>query len=130
MYSLDAKTLRAIKRECRAQAHEMMLEQYERYDAIWWHRIRISPELYAHGKDVVQDINQRMPNLLTHKPTVCTLDLVAERFGFDCPSDLVDFLLAYTPRGPVEEKFYEQLLAERLTPADTTAHYEVDEVPF
>lgn len=130
MHTLDKKTLRAIRRECREQAHEMMLHQYELYDAIWWHRIRISPELYAHGKEVVQDINTLMPNLLTHKPTICTVDLVAERFGFDSPSDLVDFLLAYTPRGPVEERFFEQLLAEKLALPISPEPIEVDEVPF
>lgn len=123
---MDKQTLRAIKRECREMAHDMMLEQYQLYDAIWWNRIRISQALYDHGKETVKDINTLMPNLLTHSPTVCTLDLVSERFGFETTSDLVEYLLAYRPRGPVKERFYEQLLAERLAPEQC----EVDEVPF
>ncbi|MEG2173804.1 MAG: iron receptor [Desulfovibrionaceae bacterium] len=122
---LAPKQRNAIKRECRAQVHEMMLEQYQLYDAIWWDRIRIDSALLAHGKEIVNDINRLMPNLLTHDPCISPLDIVASRYGFEDTSDLIDFLLAYKPRGPVKERFYTQLLQEytQQTPA-------VDAVPF
>lgn len=129
--NIDKKSLRAIKKECREMAREMTREHYRRYDDIWWDRIYIGPALLDHGKETVREINQRMPNLLTYDPTVSPLDIVSERYGFESTSDLVDFLLSYTPRGPVEEHFYEQLLAERLGEIDTPAQQtEVDEVPF
>lgn len=122
---LTTKQRNAIKRECRAQAHEMMMEQYQLYDAIWWDRIRIDGALLAHGKEIVTDINRLMPNLLTHNPMISPLDIVADRYGFESTSDLVDFLLAYKPRGPVKERFYTQLLQnyQQQTPV-------VDTVPF
>lgn len=129
--NIDKKTLRGIKKECREMAREMTREHYRLYDDIWWDRIKIDSALYEHGKDVVREINQRMPNLLTHDPTISPLDIVSERYGFESTSDLVDFLLAYTPRGPVEDRFFEQLLAERLDEYETPAtQIEVDQVPF
>ncbi len=111
---MDAKTLRAIKKECRELAHELMLLKYSRYDEIWWTRIRITQELYAHGKDIVCEINRKMPNLLTHDRHCSPLDIITEEFGFETPSDLVDYLLAYRPRGELKQRLYEQILEERL----------------
>lgn len=111
---IDKKTLRAIKKECREMAREMTREHYKLYDDIWWDRIKIDSALYDHGKETIREINQRMPNLLTHDPNISPLDIVSERYGFESTSDLVDFLLAYTPRGPVEERFYEQILEARM----------------
>lgn len=128
---MDKKTLRIIKKECREMAREMTREHYKLYDDIWWDRIKIDSALYDHGKETIREINQRMPNLLTHDPSISPLDIVAERYGFESTSDLVDFLLAYSPRGPVEERFYEQLLAEHLGGIEIPARQtEVDEVPF
>lgn len=128
---LDPKQLRALKRECKAMAHEMMLEQYQLYDAIWWDRIRIDSALLAHGKEIINDINRLMPNLLTHDPRISPLDIVARRYGFEDTSDLIDFLLAYRPRGPVKERFYQQVLAQHL-PENTAEkpEHNIDTVPF
>lgn len=127
----DPRQLRAIKRECKAQAHEMMLEQYQLYDAIWWDRIRIDSTLLAHGKEIVSDINHLMPNLLTHDPLISPLDIVGTRYGFEDTSDLIDFLLAYKPRGPVKERFYQQMLTQHL-PEDRAEkpEHNIDTVPF
>lgn len=111
---IDKKTLRVIKKECREMAHEMTREHYKLYDDIWDTRIRITHELRAHGNDIIRDINMLMPNLLIHNPLADPIDLIAKRYNFESTSDLVDFLLAYTPRGPVEERFYEQILEARM----------------
>lgn len=128
---IDKKMLRAIKKECREMAREMTREHYKLYDDIWDTRIRITQELRAHGSGTIRDINALMPNLLIHSPLADPIDLVAKRYNFESTSDLVDFLLAYTPRGPVEYHFYEQLLAEHLGEYEPPAKQtEVDEVPF
>ena len=79
---LDRKTRRAIEKECRKEAHKLMLMQYELYDAIWWNRIRITQALYDHGRETVREINRVMPNLLTHDPFYSPVDIVSEQFGF------------------------------------------------
>ena len=126
------KGIRAIKKACREMAHEMMLLEYQKYDDIWWNRIRITPELIRQGgKEIVQEINLKMPNLLSRSPLVDTVDLVAEKYGFESISDLLDY--------PVEERYYEQFLAEALEGGAAAAAsqeepvppmIEVDEVPF
>ncbi len=125
---MDAKNLRAIKKECRKLAHELMLERYKLYDEIWWGRIRISEELRAHGKEIIREINLKMPNLLTHDSIVSPLDIVSERYGFETPSDLIDYLLAYSPRKEVENTLYEQLLDQYL--AVPVEEDWPDDVPF
>jgi hypothetical protein len=131
MRANDKKLRRAIEKQCREEAREMMLLQYERYDAIWWNRIRITPALYDHGRETVREINRIMPNLLTHNPICSPVDLVAEQFGFADTSDLVEYLLAYTPRGPVEDRFYAQLFEYRLREgAPDAPPHELDDVPF
>ena len=91
------------------------------------------------GAHLVQEINLKMPNLLSRSPLVDTVDLVAEKYGFESISDLLDYLLDYKPRGPVEERYYEQFLAEALEGGAAAAAsqeepvppmIEVDEVPF
>lgn len=134
------KGIRAIKRACREAAHDMVRLHYQKYDDIWWNRIRITPELIRQGgRDIVQEINLKMPNLLSRSPLVDTVDLVAEKFGFESISALLDYLLDYTPRGPVEERYYEQFLAEALEGGAAAAAsqeepvppmIEVDDVPF
>lgn len=114
---LDAKTVREITRECREAAKEMMKEDYRLYDAIWWDRIYISSALLDHGKDTVRTINRLMPNLLTHDARISPVDVVAERYGFESTSALVEYLLAYTPRGPVEERYFERFFAARMAEA-------------
>ncbi len=128
---MDTKTLNAIKRECKKLAHELMLTQYQQYDEIWWQRIRITQELYANGREVVAEINRRMPNLLTHRETVPPVDIVSEEYGFESTSDFVDYLLAYRPRGEAKQIIYEQLLEKRLAEYSAeVAFQEIDTVPF
>jgi len=129
---IDKKMLRAIKKECRVAARELTREQYKLYDDIWWDRIKIDSAMFDHGKETIREINLRMPNLLTYDPHVSPIDEVAERYGFESTSDLVEYLLAYKPRGPMEESFYEQLLYAELQsyykmPQDSTC---VDDIPF
>jgi len=127
MFYLDKKNRRKIEKQCRQEAREMVQIAYERYDAIWWNRIRITQALYDHGRETVRDINLIMPNLLTHAPYCSPIDIVADRFGFESDSDLVEYLLAYKNRGPVQSRFYEELLEERL--GGWTADG-ADDVPF
>lgn len=129
MNTLDKKTLRTIKKESRELALEMTRAQYQLYDDIWWTRIRITPALYDHGQGTVKDINTLMPNLLTHDPTICTIDEVTELFHFDSTSALVEYLLKYSPRGPVLERFYQQIFETRLQEYQTTANLPAD-MPF
>lgn len=115
---LSRKTLRELTRECREAAREMMREEYRLYDAIWTDRIHIDSALMDHGKSTVRTINQLMPNLLTHDSRISPVDVVAERYGFESTSALVEYLLAYTPRGPVEERYFEFLFASRMAEAE------------
>lgn len=128
----DTKTLRAIKKECREMAREMTREQYRLYDEIWTDRIRIDSAMLDHGKETIRDINMLMPNLLTYNPNISPLDIVSERYGFETTSALVEYLLAYTPRGPMEERLYEQMLESRLQDyADVQPEpVSVDDMPF
>lgn len=123
-------SLRAIKRECRELADELVKEQYSLYDAIWTDRIRIDSALYDHGRDTVAELNLRMPNLLVHNPSTCSLDEIAAQYGFADTSELITFLLAYRPRGPVRERLYEQMLAEQLALPAVPQPPLVDAVPF
>lgn len=132
---IDKKTLRVLKKEYREMAKFMTKEKYSLYDAIWTDRIQITPALLDHGEDTIRDINLIMPNLLIYGPQASPVDFVAERYGFESTSDLVDYLLAYTPRGPVEERFYEQMLESRLRECrDFTDAQQLqpvlDDVPF
>lgn len=77
----------------------------------------------------MQEINLKMPNLLSRSPLVDTVDLVAEKFGFESISDLLDYLLDYKPRGPVEERYYEQFLAEALEGGAAAAAPQEEAVP-
>lgn len=124
---LDARTVREITRECREAASEMTKEDYRLYDAIWWDRIHIDSALLDHGKDTVRTINRLMPNLLTHDARISPVDVVAERYGFASTSALVEYLLAYTPRGPVQERYFERLFAARLEEAQAAS---VPDNPF
>jgi len=131
---IDKKTRRAIEKECRLEAHEVVKQQYALYDAIWDNRIRITPILYDHGDHVVHDLVLRMPNLLTRSPYASPLDEACSIFGFATTSDLVEYLLAYKPRGPVEDRLYEEMLDHRLRewtgeelPPEAG---DVDDVPF
>ena len=47
------KGIRAIKKACREMAHEMMLLEYQKYDDIWWNRIRITPARPVRGVESV-----------------------------------------------------------------------------
>lgn len=124
---LDRRTLREITKECREAAREMMKEEYRLYDAIWTDRIHIDSALHDHGKDTVRTINQLMPNLLTHDSRISPVDVVAERYGFESTSSLVEYLLAYTPRGPVEDRWFERFFAIRVEEAEKAL---ASDIPF
>ena len=124
---LSAKELRKIERECRATARDVVQQQYAVYDEIWYGRIRLSPAVEEHGREVVTELIRIMPNLLVRSGTACPIDLVAERYGFETTSDLIDYLLAYTPRGPKVSQLCDQLREERLA---ALRPVQVDEVPF
>lgn len=112
MLTKEQKRQKQMEKECRQFARELVREQYQLYDAIWYGRMRITPQLFEHGADIVKTINTIMPNLLTYNEHVNPLDLVAEQFGFETPSGLVEYLLAYKPRRPLEEHYFEHFLAE------------------
>ncbi|MFV0421615.1 iron receptor [Oleidesulfovibrio sp.] len=114
MQELTKAEFRQIKKVCKKQAEAVITEMYQRYDDIWWRRIRITQSLYDHGEDTVREINRLMPNLLTHQPHISPSDEVAADFGFESEDALIEFLLAYTPRGPMREEVYEGLLAQSL----------------
>lgn len=125
--NISKKEMRKIERECRAIAHDMVQQQYALYDEIWYGRIRLGPAVEEHGKEIVKELVRIMPNLLVRSGTACPADLVAERYGFETTSDLIDYLLAYTPRGPKEDHIYGQLLEEKLSEFRGST---VDEIPF
>lgn len=128
---LSARQLRAIERECRAQAKEMVKEAYQKYDEVWSARIRIDAQLLRHGKEVVNDINRKMPNFLVHDQHYCSVDEVADMYGFESENELIGWLQAYTPRGELESRLYEKLLDEALgTKEETPEVYDYDIVPF
>ena len=110
---LDAKTRNAIMRECRKEAKEIVQEKYKLYDDIWYTRIKLDNTALAHGKDTITDICRLMPNLFVKSPFASSLDLVSQRFGFECESDLIDFLLAYKNRGPAVESLAEKMFQDR-----------------
>lgn len=122
-------SLRAVKKACRELADDLVREQYSLYDAIWTDRIRIDSALLDHGRDSIAELNLRMPNLLVHHATASPLDETAANYGFADSSALMDFLLAYQPRGPVRERLYSQLLAEHLADAEPQPAA-LPEVPF
>lgn len=71
-----------------------------------------------------------MPNLLTHNTCCSAVDLVSEQFDFESASALIDYLLAYTPRGPVEDAFYQLLLDEQLGIAEGDQATGIADIPF
>lgn len=127
MSNLITKSMiRAIRKECREVAHMLTREDYRLYDAIWTDRIYIDSALMDHGRETIRDINRMMPNLLSHNPAVSPIDVVAERYGFPDTSSLIEYLLAYTPRGQVEEKYFESLFESRLKETESC----LQDVPF
>ena len=120
-------TLSAIVSRCKRMAKELTQEAYQKYDDVWYGRMRISPELLSHGKDVVAEINAKLPNFLVHDPASEPVDRIADSYGFDSESDLIDWLLAYEPRGPSQAAMAEKLMREELGLGVPRA---LDEVPF
>lgn len=120
-----SEIMRSI-REAVEMAREITAGAYEKYDEIWSAKIRITPELLKHGQEVVNEINRKMPNLLTHDPMRSALDQVAQINDFESSQDLVDWLLAYTPRSAYQERVADQILTETLGLTEP----ELDEVPF
>ena len=134
----ERRQLRELQKACRAEAREIVRQRYERYDEIWYGRIRLTEEVYAHfGKEGVADLQAKMPNLLTKNGNCSTIDLVAEEYGFADVSELVEYLQAYEPRKPLENSIFENLLEEKYAamlqhgakPAEEP-RCDYDEVPF
>lgn len=104
----------SIQKDCRKQAKAMTKKVYSKYDAIWTDGIKITPELAALGENVIGDINRKMPNMLMRNHERPEVWEIAERYGFENSSALVEYLLNYEPRKYYEEKIYRALLKERL----------------
>ena len=129
----------SIIRRCREMARDMMEQAYEKYDEIWAGKIRITPELHKHGKEIISELNRKMPNMLTHNPMCSALDQVAMEYKFDSSQELVDWLLDYKPRTSYLENICDTLVRQELglpeeeyeMPINEFANnVEVDEVPF
>lgn len=103
-----------IQKNCRKQAKAVTKEVYSKYDAIWTDGIKITPELAALGENVIGDINRKMPNMLMRNHERPEVGEIAERYGFESSSALVEYLLNYEPRKYYEEKIYQALLQERF----------------
>lgn len=119
--------LSAIVSRCKRMARELTQEAYQKYDDVWYGRMRISPALLSHGKDVVAEINAKLPNFLVHDPAAEPVDRIADAYGFDSESDLVDWLLEYEPRGPYQAAMAEKLMRQELGIGLPRA---LDTVPF
>lgn len=110
----ERRQLRELHKACRAEAKEIVRQRYERYDEIWYGRILLTEEVYAHfGKEGVADLQAKMPNLLVKNGNCGTIDLVAEYYGFEDVAELVAYLQAYEPRKPLENTIFEHLLEEK-----------------
>lgn len=132
---ISEKEMRKIERSCRAQARDLVKEAYQKYDEVWTTRIRIDAQLMKHGKDVIADINKKMPNFLVRDQNYCSVDEVADMYGFESENELIEWLQAYTPRGLMESRLFEKLmdmaLSNKGSEADENlAIAEYDEVPF
>lgn len=126
----ERRQLRELQKSCRAEAKEIVRQSYELYDEIWYGRIRLTQEVYAHfGKEGIADLQAKMPNLLTKNGNCSPIDLVAKEYGFADVGELVEFLRAYEPRKPLENRIFEGLLEERYAAMfpDTSP---CDDVPF
>lgn len=132
----ERRQLRELQKACRAEAKEIVRQSYELYDEIWYGRIRLTEEVYAHfGKEGVADLQAKMPNLLTKNEFCSPIDIVAQEYGFEDVGALVDYLQAYEPRKPLENRIFEGLLEERyaaMFPKASLAegNFDGDEVPF
>lgn len=120
-------TLSAIVSQCKRMAKEMTQEAYKKYDEVWYGKMRICPQLLKHGKEVIAEINSKLPNFLVHEPSRDTVDTIADMYGFDSENDLIDWLLAYEPRGAFQAEMAEKLMREEL---GLGRQLELDEVPF
>lgn len=128
---ISAKQMRVIERQCRALAKEMVREAYQLYDEVWSARIKIDEQLLRHGLEVIRDINKKMPNFLVHDQNYCSVDEIADMYGFESENALIDWLLAYTPRGQLESRLYEELMEQALGINDKRENVlEYDVVPF
>lgn len=123
----------AVLKDCREMAREICGQTYEKYDEIWAGKIRITPELEKHGKEVIAEINRKMPNLLTRDVCRSALDQVAMEHRFDSSQELVDWLLDYRPRASYLESICDDLARRELGLSGEDcfeSSVEVDEVPF
>lgn len=134
--SMEPGELEKLIRHCRGLADEMMAKAYEKYDEVWYGKIRITPELQKHGREVIAELNLKMPNMLTHDPRYLAADQVAMLYGFEYTQDLIDWLLDYQPRKGYRDTLCESLLREELGLPEADAMQpeacepEIDEVPF
>lgn len=126
---MGEKEIIQLEKECRETARAMTREKYALYDAIWTDRIRIDSAITDHGMETVKELLVKMPNLLVYHQHVSSADEVAERYGFESTSALVEYLLAYTPRGPVEEELFQQMFDASLREMASGDEYAAD-IPF
>lgn len=133
--------IKATLKSCREMAMEITRQIYEKYDEIWAGGIKITDELRKHGSDIINEINRKMPNMLTHRWSAPAIDQVAieRRYGFEGDVQaLVDWLLEYSPRTAFLENLCDKMARQQmgLDQAENQASYETDfseitdEVPF
>lgn len=107
--------IRALDKRCREAARDMVQSEYALYDRIWAERIRITEAVFDHGEDTVKEVNALMPNLLCYShPELRTIDEAANDYGFGSTSDLVEYLLAYTPKKGKAERYYSEMFEKGL----------------
>ena len=104
-----------IQKKCRKQARLLAREAYAKYDAIWTDGIRITEELAK--MNVIGEINRKMPNLLLRDKEKPEIGEIAARYGFADAGAVVDYLLAYQPRGRAEERIYRELVQSEMAEA-------------
>ncbi len=122
--------VRRLDKIAKIQAMEIIKEEYAKYDAIWTERIKITQALYDHGEETVKDIARIMPNLLTYKETCSPIDEMADMYGFKNTSELVEYLLAYTPRTKAISKYHYEFFIQSITGLCQNLQSEFDECPF
>ena len=114
------------EREARRLAKEVVSDEYAVIDEIW-NRRRVNYHSVAadYDRDTIKDINRKLPNLLVKNGGVA-LDELADEYGFESTSDLIDMFLAYTPKRVRLEQLVSQFLEETPQPS---GDYDGD-VPF
>lgn len=130
---ISPSELGKVVKSCRERADELVAVAYAKYDEVWYGKIRITPELLKHGSEVVSELIEKMPNLLTHDSRYLAIDQVAMIYDFETSQELVDWLLEYKPRGGLKLQYCEELARQELGLPAPAAEMEsdlADCVPF